>query len=136
MSSSSSLNDIIDGEFQNLLQDPQNFPQEFLDWLPQFLSVNAPTISNSDIQGGTFTPVDGANHNIDWGSGTLHFSASTTATDTQSHGLGDVPTFLVAFPGASGVMLGGSADGASVTVDALVPSNFTGTIPYFWLAIA
>lgn len=135
MSDNQGLDSIITDQVNNMLEDPSNLPPDFLAWLPQFLSVNAPSLSNSDLQGGTFTPADGANHTIDWGQGTLTFSSSTTATDNQPHGLGDVPTFVVAFPATSGVMIGGTGDGQSITVNALVPSSFTGSIPYFWLAI-
>lgn len=136
MSSSGGLTDIISSQFESLLQNPQDFPQEFLDWLPQYLSVNAPAISNADIQGGTFTPVDGDKHSIDWGTGELVFSKSATASDNQQHGLGQPPAFLVAFPGAAGVMIGGTGDGGSVTIQGLLPAAATLTVPYFWLALA
>lgn len=135
MSANAGLDQIITDQVNSLLQDPQNLPEEFLSWLPQFLSVNTPSLSNADLAGGTITPADGAKHNIDFGSGTLTFANSTTATDTQPHQLGSAPTVLIAFPGSAGLSLGGSGDGASITINGLLPSNFTGTIPYYWLAI-
>lgn len=139
MAANSGLEQIIDDRISEYLADPSQFPPELLEWLPQFLTVNSPALQNSDLIGGTFTPVDGAPHNVEWGSGILPFSASATTTVTITHALGDVPAVIIAVAsgGESDCNVAvGANDASTIVFDGWLPAAATKNVSFYWLAIS
>ena len=136
MSDNPGLDGIISDQIDTYLTDPSQFPEEFLNWLPQFLSVNAPALQNSDLQGGTLTPVDGAPHYVAWGSGTVTFSSSANSgVDSRLHGLGGSPAVVFAISINSGIWMTAFGDPTHVNIQGFYLSALSGTFAYAWLAI-
>ena len=139
MADNPGLDAIIDDRVGTFLADPSQLPPEFLEWLPQFLTVNSPALQNSDLVGGTITPVDGAPHSVDWGSGVLSFSASQTTSTTISHALGSVPTLVIAVAsgGSSNCNVAvGTTTSTTIVIDGWLPASASGNVSFYWLAIS
>ncbi len=139
MSDNSGLDQIIQDQIGQYFSNPSGFPQEFLDWLPQYLTVNAPQLQNSQLAGGTLTPADGAPHSIVFGTGTLSFAASQNASAVISHALGEVPTVVVANAtgGEADCDIGiGTVTASTITFDGWLPAAATKAVTFDWIAIA
>ena len=148
MAANDGLSQIIQDEIKNFLGDPTNLPDDLLQWLPQYLSVFPPDLQNSQLLGGTLTPVDGAPHYIAWGSGTVTWPGGSGGSNSiaVAHGLGAVPASVICTVGASSGLsnspvieainlTSSSFQVACQTVDGTSPAN-TATTTFFWLAIA